>query len=77
MPTKNSSSWFFSFGVEKLFFIFEWLWHNSQPYVVDTIMGAPLPNNVPKLRSFLGFISYYRSSQPNISEVLACSEQIN
>ncbi|KAM7298307.1 uncharacterized protein ISCGN_018909 [Ixodes scapularis] len=34
-------------------------------------MKAPAPQNPHKLRSFLGFISYYRSFLPQMSQLLA------
>lgn len=38
---------------------------------MEAIMQAPAPQNVQKLRSFLGLITYYRSFLPNMSTLLA------
>lgn len=38
---------------------------------LEAIMKAPAPRNLHELRSFLGFISYYRSFLPQMSQLLA------
>ena len=42
----------------------------SMPEKVAVIVNAPQPVNVSQLRSVLGSLLYYRSSLPNVADIL-------
>ena len=43
--------------------------HKTQEKI-EAVVGAPRPENVSQLRSFLGLVNYYNSFLPNASTVL-------
>lgn len=43
----------------------------TQPCKTEAIVNAPQPYNVRELRSFLGFVNYYRQFIPHLSSILA------
>ena len=69
---------------EKCCFCVEYLGHlidargvHTTDAMVQTILNAPSPKNLPQVRSFLGMISYYASQvYPSSTHSMCCSGQI-
>ena len=70
IKAKKEKCLFFSKSVQYLGYIISSSGLHTVPSKMEAILNAPRPTNVQELRSFLGFINYYRKFIPNLSSIL-------
>ena len=71
LKAKRAKCEFFCTSVNYLGFVLSSSGLATQSCKTEAIVNAPEPSNVRELRSFLGFVNYYRQFIPHLSSILA------